>query len=171
MKEQVPRINQNNESLYIKGQKISIENSEGISTEYEIINILDSQKAINAIGINYNIKKPVDILILDKGMVWNLAAYHPELNVIFADNNTSPDVMHHEIIHSLEMTKPVSDELKAFYNKVLEILPDESNLNPNYRKDIHEFIADAYSKKGFVETLKVKDLYDEFLNLTKYIFE
>ena len=79
--------------------------------------------------------------------------------------------MHHEIIHSLEMTKQIPEQLNIFYKKVLEVLPDNSNLQPNFRKNIHEFVADAYSKNGLIETLKNKGLYDEFINLTRYIFQ
>jgi hypothetical protein len=178
MNEQPPRVNgsdelsysENNETSFTIGQKVNLENSKGVATEYEIVNILDSRKAVDALGLNYEIKNPVRILILDKGMAWNLAAYHPELNVIFADNHTPPEVMHHEIIHSLEMTKTIPDDLKDFYAKVLEVLPDTSNLHPNFRKNIHEFVADAYSKEGLIETLRSKGLYEEFERLTKYIF-
>ncbi len=153
------------------GQKINIENNEGVPTEFEIINVLDSGHAAATLGLDYDIKNPVQILILNKEMKGNLAAYHPDLNVILANNDTPPQVMHHEIIHSLEMSKLIPNDLEKFYEKVLDMFPDTSNLNPNFRNNIHEFIADGYSKAGFIQTLKDKDMHEEFKSLTKYIFE
>lgn len=171
MQEKFPEIKKESVQHYSIGQKIRSENLDGSFCESEIVNIIDSQKVITVLGYNYEIKCPIPILILDKKIPGNLAAYHPELNVIFAYNDTSPEVMHHEIIHSLEMTKQIPEQLNIFYKKVLEVLPDNSNLQPNFRKNIHEFVADAYSKNGLIETLKNKGLYDEFINLTRYIFQ
>jgi len=162
---------ENKKDTYNIGQKVVIENKDSSNTEYEIVNILDSQKVVTQLDFDYVIKNPVVVLILDKQLRGALAGYHQDLNIILANNETSPEIMLHEIVHSIEMTKPISSELQSFYEKVLEILPDNSNLQPNFRKNIHEFVADAYSKKGFIETLKNKGLYDEFKELTKYIFE
>jgi hypothetical protein len=38
-------------------------------------------------------------------------------------------------------------------------------------KNIHEFIADGYSKQPFINALKKEWLYEEFLEKTKYIFK
>ena len=135
------------EVAFVKGQKVSIELKDGSTSEHEVINIFDSRKAISHLGLKHDIKNPVPILILDRMIPGEgIAHYHPELNVIFAYNDTVPEVMLHEIIHSLEMQKPLSDELKEFYQKLLLQIPDKANVRPNFHKDIHEFIADAYSK-------------------------
>ena len=156
---------------FVIGQKVKVSLKDGSFSEHKIINIIDSKKAVIAIGLNYDIKNPVKVIILDENIKSNAGAYHPELDVIFAYNDTKPEIMHHEIIHSLEMKKIIPKELKVFYEKILEIFPDNSNLEPNFRKDIHEFIADAYSKDGLIETLKKQNLYEEFKKLTEYIFE
>jgi hypothetical protein len=38
-------------------------------------------------------------------------------------------------------------------------------------KDIHEFIADGYSRQPFINALKKEWLYEKFLENTRYIFE
>lgn len=153
-----------------KGQIISIETESGIQ-ENKIINILDSKKACTVLGLKYNIKSPVPILILEKHIGDGSAHYHPGLKVILAYDDTQPKVMHHEIIHSLEMQKPMNSEIRNFYEKVLEEIPDTNNIQPNFRKNIHEFIADAYTKEGLIENLKQKGLYEEFKKLSSYIFD
>ena len=159
------------ESSFVKGQKITVEHKDGSVSEHQVINVLDSAKIASIIGINHQIKNPVPVLILDKMIPGGTAQYHPELGVIFAYDNTKPEVMHHEIIHSLEMPKTIPNDLEVFYAKVLNEIPDTSNLQPNFHKNIHEFVADAYSKPGFINNLKEHGLYQEFELLTKYIFE
>jgi hypothetical protein len=41
----------------------------------------------------------------------------------------------------------------------------------NFQKNIHEFIADGYSKEVFINALKKENLYAEFLDKTAYIFD
>jgi hypothetical protein len=41
----------------------------------------------------------------------------------------------------------------------------------NFKKNIHEFIADGYSKLPFIDALKKEWMYENFMNETKYIFE
>jgi hypothetical protein len=41
----------------------------------------------------------------------------------------------------------------------------------NFQKNIHEFIADGYSKEIFINALKKENLYAEFLDKTEYLFE
>lgn len=159
------------EITFTKGQKVNVELEDGSMVEHEIVNVLDSSKVASIIGLNYKIKNPTPVLILDKKRIKGAASYSLESKVIFAYDNTSPEAMHHEIIHSLEMPKSIPQPLQSFYKKVLDEIPDNSNLNPNFRKDIHEFIADAYSQPGFIQNLKNRGLYQEFEQLTSYIFD
>ncbi len=160
------------EVFFSKGQKINIELMDGSISEHEVLNVLDSCKVAAHLGFKYEIKSPVPVLILNRMIPGEgIAHYHPKLNVILAYNDTTPEVMLHEIIHSLEMQKLLSEKLKEFYQKVLLVIPDKVNIRPNFHKDIHEFIADAYSKPTVIKLLKDVGLYEEFERLTKYIFE
>ena len=55
--------------------------------------------------------------------------------------------------------------------KVSEESFDEEIVSFNFKKNIHEFIADGYSKQYFINALKKEWLYEIFLKKTKYIFE
>jgi hypothetical protein len=56
-------------------------------------------------------------------------------------------------------------------NKISEKSFDGNTVSFNFRKNIHEFIADGYSKDSFINALKKEQLYEKFLQKTKYIFE
>ena len=90
-------------------------------------------------------------------------------------DNADDITLKHEIIHSLELNKKISDELCEFYEKVKSTITEDSFVNSfvsfNFKKNIHEFIADGYSKQPFIDALKKENLYDEFIEKTKYIFE
>ncbi len=160
----------NNYQGFEKGQVVFVETTNG-TEERKVLNIIDSGKIASILNLKHTIKLPIPVLILDKPIAGGAAHYHPELQVIFAYNDTKPEIMHHEIIHSLEMSKPLKPELLAFYEKILERMPDTTNISPNFRKNIHEFIADAYSKEGLIKTMRQEGLYEEFEELSSYIFE
>ena len=90
-------------------------------------------------------------------------------------DNADEITLKHEIIHSIEYTKPIPNKLKKFYelvkNKVSEKSFDGEVASFNFMKNIHEFIADGYSKQPFINALKKEWLYEKFLENTRYIFE
>ena len=122
-----------------------------------------------------NIKIPVTIYFLDWYGWLRKWAYRTGKNVIFMFDNADEITLKHEIIHSLELNKPIPDELYEFYESVKNIISeksfDGSAVTFNFKKDIHEFIADGYSKWPFIDALKKEWLYEEFLEKTKYIFD
>jgi hypothetical protein len=65
-------------------------------------------------------------------------------------DNADRITLKHEIIHSLEFNKPVPDELYKLYKIVRNNITEESFggnvVSFNFKKNIHEFIADGYSK-------------------------
>jgi hypothetical protein len=73
-------------------------------------------------------------------------------------DNADEITLKHEIIHSIEYNKPVPNKLQKFYelvkNKVSEKSFDGEIASFNFMKDIHEFIADGYSKQPFINALK-----------------
>jgi len=88
--------------------------------------------------------------------------------------NADIETIKHELIHSLEYPRKIPEELNEFYNKVKETITEDSfenwSFSFNFMKNIHEFIADWYSKSVFQDALKKEGLYDEFLEKTNYIF-
>lgn len=142
-------------------------------TEYKVKKISDSVKE----GKNFwlDIKIPVTIYFLDWYGWLKQWAYRTGKNMIFMFENADEITLKHEIIHSLEYNKPVPNDLSEFYEKVKSTITEDSFDNWlcsfNFMKSIHEFIADGYSKQPFINALKKENLYDEFIEKTKYIFE
>lgn len=122
-----------------------------------------------------NIKIPVTIYFLDWHWWSRQWAYRTGKNVIFIFDNADKITLKHEIIHSLELNKPIPDELNEFYEFVKSRISEDSfdggMVSFNFNKNIHEFIADGYSKEPFINALRNEKLYEEFLEKTKYIFD
>ena len=100
--------------------------------------------------------------------------YNPKHNFIIVFENTKDNVLKHELIHSIEYKQDKTRELISFYKKVKNIITEESFdwfVTFNFTKDIHEFIADWYSKEPFINAMKKENLYKEFLKETKYLFK
>ena len=97
------------------------------------------------------------------------------MTITIQDDNTDEITLKHEIIHSIEYNKPIPDTLFRFYdlvkNKISEKSFDGEVASFNFMKNIHEFIADGYSKQPFINALKNEWLYEKFLKETEYIFE
>ena len=98
-----------------------------------------------------------------------------EKNIIIIFSNADSETLKHEIIHSIEYNKPIPNELENFYElvklKISEESFDEELVSFNFKKNIHEFIADGYSKQPFINALKKEWLFEKFLEETEYIFE
>lgn len=136
---------------------------------YTIKEKMSSKREAEKFGIRTEIDLP--ILSLD-GVSNRQAAYHHELGVIFIFNNTLPYSIHHEIIHSIEYSQEITEPLQAVYEKALDKINEDSFgsfKSFNFRKNIHEFIADGYSKEPFIDALKKEGLYDEFIESSKYL--
>ena len=122
-----------------------------------------------------NIKNPVTIYHLEWSGWLIQWAYVNKRNIIFMFDNADRITLKHEIIHSLEFNKPIPDELYEFYdlvkNSITEESFDDGVVSFNFMKNIHEFIADGYSKWPFINALKKEWMYEDFIKKTKYIFE
>lgn len=145
-------------------------------TEYKTKRISNSVEEGKKLWLN--IKIPVTIYFLDWYGWLKKWAYRTEKNVIFMFDNADEITLKHEIIHSLELNKPIPDELYELYefyelakNIISEKSFDGSMVSFNFKKNIHEFVADGYSKWPFIDALKKEWLYKEFLGKTKYIFD
>ena len=121
------------------------------------------------------IKNNVPIYYIE-GIWWfRKWAYDNKRNIIFMFDNADEITLKHEIIHSLEFNKTIPNELDEFYELVKIRITEESfdgwTVTFNFRKNIHEFIADGHSKEPFINALKKEWMYEDFINKTKYIFE
>jgi len=173
--------------------EVSKKNKENISTQNNFAQISNSlfsvisidwiryktKKISNSIeeGKNLwlNIKTPVPIYYIKWSWWLRKWAYVKEKGIIFMFDNTDEITLKHEIIHSIEYNKPIPDTLFRFYdlvkNKISEESFDGEVASFNFMKNIHEFIADGYSKQPFINALKKEWLYEKFLKETEYIFE
>ena len=141
--------------------------------QYRTKKISNSVEEGKKLGLN--IKTSVPIYCLEWSWWLRKWAYNREKNIILIFDNTDEITLKHEIIHSIEYNKSIPDELHDFYeivkNRVSEESFDYGIVSFNFMKNIHEFIADGYSKRPFINALKKEWLYEEFLEKTKYIFE
>ena len=141
--------------------------------QYKTKKISDSMEEGKKLWIN--IKIPIPIYFIEWNWWSRKWTYVKEKNIILIFSNADYDVLKHEIIHSIEYNKPIPNELEKFYElvklKVSEESFDEEIVSFNFKKNIHEFIADGYSKQYFINALKKEWLYEIFLKKTKYIFE
>lgn len=91
--------------------------------------------------------------------------------------NVDDLTLKHELIHSIEFKQEVTEALYALYEEAKQTINESSFSNSNgfvtfnFTKNIHEFIADGYSKEPFIQAMKNENLYDKFLETTKYLFE
>ena len=139
--------------------------------KFLILKKSDSKTEGERMGIKITNTIPVFFL---KGTWKNKWWYHPEINFILVFENTWDDNLKHELIHSIEFKKEKNKELYLFYDKVKNIINEDSFswfVTFNFTKNIHEFIADWYSKDPFINAMKKEKLYDEFIQKTKYLFE
>ena len=173
--------------------EVSKKNKEDISTQnnfdqisnslFSVISIdwirYKTKKISNSIeeGKNLwlNIKAPVPIYYLEWSWWSRKWAYVKEKGIIFMFDNADGITLKHEIIHSIEYNKTIPDTLFRFYDlvkiKILEKSFDGEVASFNFMKNIHEFIADGYSKQPFINALKKEWFYEKFLKETEYIFE
>lgn len=82
--------------------------------------------------------------------------------------------LRHELIHAIECTQEPTQELLELYEKVKQVIWESSFTDAdgewfNFKKNIHEFLADGYNHPWFISALKKEGLYDEFLAVTSYL--
>lgn len=141
--------------------------------EYKTKRVSDSIEEGKKLWLN--IKTSVPIYYLEWNWWLRKWAYVREKNFILMFDNADEITLKHEIIHSIEYNKSIPNELYDFYeivrNKISEESFDDGIVSFNFMKNIHEFIADGYSKQPFINALNKEWFYEEFLEKTKYIFE
>ena len=140
--------------------------------DYKIKKVSNSLKEGKKLWIN--VKTSVPIYYIEWSWWLRKWAYVKEKNIILIFDNADTETLKHEIIHSIEYKTPIQNELCEFYelakNKISEKSFDGNSVSFNFKKNIHEFIADGYSKDSFINALKKEQLYEFFLQKTKYIF-
>jgi len=141
--------------------------------EFDIIKKTDSKIEWDKLWLI--IENPIPIYFLE--WVWrNKWWYHPELKIIILYSNSDEETIKHEIIHSIEFDREKSENLISLYEQVKIVIHEdsfsESNgfVTFNFRKNIHEFIADWYSKVAFINAMKKEWLYEQFIQKTNYLF-
>ena len=121
-----------------------------------------------------NVKNPVPIYYLEWAWI-RKGWYNINEDYILMFSNADDETLKHEIIHSIEYKQKPTKELEEFYEMVKVDITEDSfegwAVSFNFQKNIHEFIADGYSKGIFINALKKENLYAEFLDKTEYLFE
>ncbi len=102
-------------------------------------------------------------------------AFVPEKQIVLFFANTDRETQEHELTHVLEYDREKSVGLAVLYERVIATINDDSFEGSfssyNFRKNIHEFIADGRTKPAFIAALKKEGLYDAFVQETAYLFD
>lgn len=129
----------------------------------DIISIGDSNFTVSRVekDSNYNVL----IVYVKESLQIRRGGYIPSLNaVIVSEINTDEETIKHELIHSKEYNVDTSS-LNNLYEKIKQTITDDSFIDGvisnNFRKNIHEFIADALTKSVFRNALKKEGILDE----------
>ena len=129
----------------------------------DTISIGDSNFTVSRVkkDSNYN----VPIVYVKESLQTRKGGFIPSLNaVIVSEINTDEETIKHELIHSKEYSIDTSS-LNTLYEKVKQIITEDSFIDGvvtnNFRKNIHEFIADALTKSTFRNALKKEGILDE----------
>ena len=128
----------------------------------DTISIGDSNFTVSRVkkDSNYN----VPIVYVKESLQTRKGGFIPSLNaVIVSEINTDEETIKHELIHSKEYSIDTSS-LNTLYEKVKQIITEDSFIDGvvtnNFRKNIHEFIADALTKSTFRNALKKEGILD-----------
>lgn len=139
----------------------------------DIISIGDSNFTVSRVEkySNYN----VPIVYVKEPLQIRKGGFSPSLNVIIlSEINTDEETIKHELIHSKEYNVDTSS-LNNLYEKVKRTITEDSFIDGvvtnNFRKNIHEFIADALTKSTFRNALKKEGILNKVETAINNIIE
>lgn len=139
----------------------------------DIISIGDSNFTVSRVEkySNYN----VPIVYVKEPLQIRKGGFSPLLNVIIlSEINTDEETIKHELVHSKEYNVDTSS-LNNLYEKVKQTITEDSFIDGvvtnNFRKNIHEFIADALTKSTFRNALKKEGILDKVETAINNIIE
>lgn len=130
-----------------------------------------------AIQYGLRVDRHVPVYFLNEAAVNNAhGAYDTENDIVLIYKNmTDPKTLEHEFVHVVEYHQESTPELLSLYDRVRETITENSFdhgfVRFNFRKSIHEFIADGKTNFAFIEALKKEELYEDFQKETAYLFE
>lgn len=129
----------------------------------DTITIGDSNFTVSRVEKYSNYDVP--IVYVKEPLQIRKGSFSPSLNVIIVSEiNTDEETIKHELVHSKEYNVDTSS-LNNLYEKVKQTITEDSFIDGvvtnNFRKNIHEFIADALTKSVFRNALKKEGILDE----------
>ena len=123
-----------------------------------------------------NLTRDIPIYFLDRPFKRGISgAYSEEGDRIYLLTARISDerTIRHEIVHAIEKKQEISEELLAYFERVKALYPEGIEHNGgaifNFKKDVHEFLADGYTQQILIDELKKKGLYEEFLRVSEYL--
>lgn len=140
---------------------------------YSILRIATATEVGAQVGVR--ITRPLPVYFLDGPSGRHRGAYHPNHDFIVVFTNTDLETIKHELVHAVEYHQEKRPELIRIYELALERIVDASFpsglVSYNFRKNIHEFIADGWTKPALIEALEREGLYEAFVAASKYLFK
>ena len=139
----------------------------------DTITIGDSNFTVSRVEKYSNYDVP--IVYVKEHLQIRKGGFSPSLNVIIVSEiNTDEETIKHELVHSKEYNVDTSS-LNNLYEKVKQTITEDSFIDGvvtnNFRKNIHEFIADALTKSVFRNALKKEGILDEVQTSINNIIE
>ena len=145
--------------------------SEDATQSIEIIGVCNAR--VLARGYGLNLTRDIPVYQLKRNPHNARGSYSFENDFILFYPNTNEKVRKHEIVHAIEMSQVVSSELEDFFRRVIDLFPEGIEFNGagifNFKKNVHELVADGYTEQSVIQAFKEKDIYTEFLSTTKYL--
>lgn len=118
--------------------------------------------------------KDIPVYWLDSSGPGARGAYVPSERMVLFFTNTDESTQAHELVHAIEFFQDKSPGLVGVYEEVLLRISEDSfeggGASFNFRKNIHEFIADGITKPPFIAALRKEGLYDRFIQESAYLF-
>ena len=143
-----------------------------VERRYRITQITLASEVGKEFGMH--IKRMVPVYYLDGTSGTSRGAYHPGKDIVLVFTNTDEETLQHELTHVIEYHEEKTPELLDIYRRALDRITEGSFTNGfvslNFRKNIHEFIADGRTKPALIEALKKEGLYDDFIKASAYLF-
>lgn len=138
---------------------------------YRISKVAPANEVGKELGLQ--VRRQVPVYYLDGPSGISRGAYHPERDMILVFRQTDTETLRHELIHAIEYHQEKTQSLVRLYERALLKITEDSFedgfITFNFKKNIHEFIADGLTKPALIDALKKEGLYDEFMNETAYL--
>lgn len=139
------------------GETIKIDN-----VYYTVSRVEDATPLYKENGLSTS--RNIPVIYVKESLGTRTGSYVPSIDaIVLSEKNSDLKTLKHELVHSIEYSIN-SETLVPLYEKVKETITEDSFetvVSNNFRKNIHEFIADTISSEIFRNALQKEGLLDD----------